>query len=63
MFTVSQAAIERVIRDMQTGATDEYEKQYFADDPEMLAFVTEQQQNRANARANNSQAEETEVQA
>ncbi len=57
MFNISQSAIEKVIRDMQTGASDEYERQYFADDPEMLVFVTEQQEKRANARTDNEQAE------
>lgn len=45
-FQFSQGTIERTLADMQSGASDEFVKQYFSDDPEMLAFVSEQQAKR-----------------
>ena len=45
-FQFSQGTIERTLADMQSGASDDFVKQYFSDDPEMVAFVTEQQAKR-----------------
>jgi hypothetical protein len=55
-ITFSNTAIESVLRGIRDGSSNEFEQQYFADDPEMLAFVIEQQQKRANGRENDQQA-------
>jgi hypothetical protein len=55
VFKVSQGTIERVINDLRSGASDEFEREYFKDDPEMLAFVTEQQAKRQTVRTDNEQ--------
>ena len=59
-FQFSQSAVSQVLADMQSGASDDFVRQYFSDDPEMLAFVTEQQEKRQAMRAD-SQTEKQEA--
>lgn len=62
-FQFSQGAVEQVSRDIKSGASDEFVKQYFKDDPEMLDFVTEQQAKRQAMQSDSSTVSQEAAQA
>ncbi len=59
-FTFSRTTVEQTLRDLRSGASNDFVEQFFADDPEMLAWV--QQQHQTNGQASDSQASVSEKQ-
>lgn len=57
-FQFSQTAIEQTLRDLRSGASNDFVEQFFADDPEMLAWI--HQQNQTNGRTDSIQASTSE---
>jgi hypothetical protein len=51
MFTVSQAAIDLVIRDMQTGASDDFVASFFAARPDWQEEDEEEDEQEGTAQA------------
>ncbi len=52
-FPFTQASIDRTIQDLRSGASDDFVRSYFADDPEMLAHLD--QHNQMNAQTDDEE--------